>query len=89
MRRPLAGWTPDTAPFDATIAAEIRGIAKDVQSQERLATGDGRDAIHDWAVALTELSVAMTGKDKAAVRAAAEAVQAPLTRLKAVCKFDS
>lgn len=88
LRAPLGGWMPEAKPFDKKVATVLHGAATDVQHQAQTASGPAKQAISDWATSLMSLSNAMQGKDAAAVKAAADKVKAPFTRLKKACHFD-
>jgi hypothetical protein len=82
-------WAPQRAPFDRSVARQIRTLAGELDQQAQIAdTARMRTAVHDVAGAFTAVSAAMTTRHRAAVTSAIAESRVAYRELKGVCSFD-
>jgi hypothetical protein len=87
VQRIFQSWDIDDKMFDAGIASQLREQATSLYSHEAKASGPAKQAIHDEAAALVDLSISMVAADVDAFGSASDRANRALAALRGTCNF--
>jgi hypothetical protein len=87
VRDIFQSWDIDHDMFDKGVADRLREQATHLYSLEGKATGPAKDAIHEEAAGLVDLSMAIEGADPNAVGDASDRANRALAAVRGTCNF--